>query len=72
MTFHKIVLLILFFQGMVEAGLLKPITFTWTPPQGHDVSSNLLDSQNNIFYCMRVTKAHTSQPIHAVFTEYLV
>ena len=27
------------FQGMVEAGLLKPITITWTPPQGHDVSS---------------------------------
>lgn len=23
-------------QGMVEAGGLKPVTFTWTPPAGHD------------------------------------
>ena len=28
----------IFSQGMVEAGLLKPVTITWTPPQGHDVS----------------------------------
>lgn len=27
------------FQGMVEAGGLKPVTFTWTPPAGHDVSN---------------------------------
>lgn len=26
-------------QGMVEAGGLKPVTFTWTPPAGHDVSN---------------------------------
>lgn len=26
-------------QGMVEAGGLKPVTFTWTPPTGHDVST---------------------------------
>ncbi|XP_056018167.1 cilia- and flagella-associated protein 74-like isoform X2 [Ostrea edulis] len=23
-------------KGMVEAGALKPVTFTWTPPAGHD------------------------------------
>lgn len=23
-------------KGMVEAGGLKPVTFTWTPPAGHD------------------------------------
>ncbi|XP_033763578.1 cilia- and flagella-associated protein 74-like isoform X1 [Pecten maximus] len=23
-------------KGMVEAGVLKPVTFTWTPPVGHD------------------------------------
>ena len=27
-----------FFQGMVEAGSKKPITVSWTPPKGHDVS----------------------------------
>ena len=25
-------------RGMVEAGALKPVTVTWTPPKGHDVS----------------------------------
>ena len=25
-------------QGMIEAGSKKPVTFTWTPPQGFDVS----------------------------------
>lgn len=32
-------------QGMVEAGGLKPVTFTWTPPAGHDVSN-----QGSFFY----------------------
>ena len=29
-------------KGMVEAGTHKAVKITWTPPKGHDVSTNIL------------------------------
>ena len=37
-------------QGMVEAGMFKPIMITWLPPQGHNVSLYCYDN-----ICQRVT-----------------
>lgn len=40
-------------QGMVEAGGLKPVTFTWTPPAGHDVSNQTLVNSNHKHFCLK-------------------
>ena len=36
---RDIIIICKFMQGMVEAGAKKPITITWTPAAGFDVSS---------------------------------
>lgn len=40
-------------QGMVEAGGLKPVTFTWTPPAGHDVSNQTSVNSNHKHFCLK-------------------
>ena len=40
-------ILMIYLQGMVEAGVLKPVTVTWTPPPGFNVSRTYKCLQQN-------------------------